>query len=122
MLAPLADRAASSAIAQQVARLLAEDPPRDTLVEACVRIRDQLGGRDPAIAARIADALARDGVHEVHADGEWFDPARHEAVGTAPAPSPDRHDRVAETVRPGFRDGDRIVRPPQVVVYREEDQ
>ncbi|GAA3030461.1 nucleotide exchange factor GrpE [Streptosporangium longisporum] len=109
----------SPALAQQVDRLLAGgDPGREALVAACVGYRDQLAERHPRLAGTLLDGLARAGVREVVADGLRFDPRLHEASGTAPAPRPDLHDLVAETVRCGYADGERVIRVPRVVVYR----
>jgi molecular chaperone GrpE len=61
--------------------------------------------------------LARQGVQRVGEVGEPFDPQRHEAVAVVETDAvPDRS--VAEVVRSGFIQGDRVVRPAQVVVAR----
>jgi molecular chaperone GrpE len=61
--------------------------------------------------------LARQGVQRLGEVGEPFDPQRHEAVAVAETDAvPDRS--VAEVVRSGFMQGDRVVRPAQVVVAR----
>ncbi|WP_018681486.1 nucleotide exchange factor GrpE [Actinokineospora enzanensis] len=114
----VAERAPGDAIRQQVARLLDEEPKRDALVLACVRYRDQLGARLPELAARLYGAMSRVGVEEVRCEGELFDPTRHTATATVTATRADQHDRVAETVRPGYLDNGRVVRFPEVVVYR----
>jgi molecular chaperone GrpE len=49
--------------------------------------------------------------------GARFDPSRHEAVATRPDPGAEA-DIVAEVVRPGYGEGDRQLRPAQVVVAR----
>jgi molecular chaperone GrpE len=61
--------------------------------------------------------LRREGVEPVGAQGQPFDPRRHEAVTTVdhawkglPANS------IAEVVEPGYRQGDRLLRPAKVVV------
>lgn len=79
---------------------------------------DRYQGADPDFAASIrdelADVLARHGVLEVAADGD-FDPASHEAVDL-------RHDpdlppgAVLELRRTGFAHGGWVFRPAQVVV------
>jgi hypothetical protein len=108
------------AIAEQIDRLLAGAPERGALVDACIRFRHQLGGRDAALSEYLRDALGRAGVAEITAEGAAFDTSHHEAVGTTPASDPGLHGRVAEVVRPGYRDGDHVVTPSRVVVYGPE--
>jgi GrpE len=117
----VAAAAPSAAIAEQIDRLLAAAPDRSDLVEACIRFRDQLSGRDPALAAHLRDALGRAGVVEIGVEGEVFDARSHEAVGTAHAPDAGLHGRVAEVVRPGYRNGEHVVQPSRVVVYRADE-
>jgi len=52
-------------------------------------------------------------------DGQPFDPARHTAVGSLPAPSVDRTRRIARTERPYFADRGRPLTRPLVVVYTD---
>ncbi|MEU4831812.1 nucleotide exchange factor GrpE [Streptosporangium sp. NPDC023615] len=119
-LAEVAGSGISPALAQQVERLLAEGHPgREALVTACIGYRDQLAERHPRLAGTLLDGLNRAGVREIVADGQRFDPRLHEASGTEPAPRPDLHDLVAETVRQGYADGERVVRVPRVTVYRD---
>jgi molecular chaperone GrpE len=61
--------------------------------------------------------LARHGVERIEAEDAPFDPERHEAVGvrrTDAAPP----DTVVEVARAGYRVGDRVLRPAQVIVSR----
>ncbi|GII27615.1 nucleotide exchange factor GrpE [Planotetraspora mira] len=116
----VADGGVSEALAQQIDRLLASEPGRDALVEACIRFRDQLGERHPFLAARLLEALGTAGVHEIRADGQPFDGRVHEAVEVVPTADPRLRDVVASTERPGYVDGDRVVRVPRVAVYRLE--
>ncbi|OUC94712.1 nucleotide exchange factor GrpE [Streptosporangium minutum] len=118
-LAEVAGSGISQALAQQVERLFAEGPPgREALVEACIGCRDQIAERHPRLAGTLLDGLNRAGVREIVADGQRFDPRAHEAFGTEPTERPELHDVVAETVKRGYADGDRVIRVPQVVVYR----
>ncbi|GAA4583366.1 hypothetical protein GCM10023194_20480 [Planotetraspora phitsanulokensis] len=110
----------SDALAQQIDRLLASEPGRDALVDACIRFRDQLGERQPLLADRLLDALGSAGVREIGADGQSFDGRVHEAVDVVPTADPRLQDVVAATERPGYVDGDRVVRVPRVSVYRLE--
>lgn len=118
-LAEVAGSGISQALAQQVERLFAEGPPgREALVEACIGCRDQIAERHPRLAGTLLDGLNRAGVREIVADGQRFDPRVHEAFGTEPTERPELHDVVAETVKRGYADGDRVIRVPQVAVYR----
>jgi len=56
--------------------------------------------------------LEMTGVEEIAADGEAFDPARHEAVSQTPG----EENRVVAVVQKGYRLGDRVIRPAMVVV------
>lgn len=59
--------------------------------------------------------LAGDEVQRITAEGAEFDPREHEAVGQAPSSTvPQGH--VMHVVRPGYRKGDRVIRPAQVIV------
>ena len=66
--------------------------------------------------------LDREGVEPIQAAGQPFDPAWHEAVGTVPSQgaaagaSEAEPDMVAKVVRPGYRLGDRLLRPARVIV------
>ncbi|MER5320210.1 nucleotide exchange factor GrpE [Streptosporangium roseum] len=118
-LAEVAGSGISQALTQQVERLFAEGRPgREALVEACIGCRDQIAERHPRLAGTLLDGLNRAGVREIVADGQRFDPRVHEAFGTEPTERPELHDVVAETVKRGYADGDRVIRVPQVAVYR----
>ena len=58
------------------------------------------------------------GVTRVDPMNQPFDPAKHEAVSTVPAPSPDLDGRVIGVVRPGYVMGDDVLRAAQVAVAR----
>jgi len=59
--------------------------------------------------------LASDDVQRLPAEGALFDPREHEAVGSQPtAEVPEGH--VVHVIRPGYRKGDRVIRPAQVIV------
>ena len=91
---------------------------RDELVRACIELRERLPGH--ALDASLRETLARVGVTEVSGDGEDFHPERHRAVGRRPTNDPAMHNRVASTERPGYRDHDRLLVPPEVIVYRSD--
>ncbi len=63
----------------------------------------------------LASALERHGLQEIKAEGQPFDPQRHEAVSTeAAAGVPDGH--VVRVLQAGYLLGDRVVRYSRVVV------
>jgi molecular chaperone GrpE (heat shock protein) len=89
---------------------------REALVRAAIDIRDHL--TSAALADRLGQALWAAGVGEVRADGEPFDPQRHQAVDHVATAERSLDGTVAATERPGYVDGGAVVRPPQVVVHR----
>ncbi len=70
-----------------------------------------------AVREQALGVLARLGFPRRDDHGTRFDPTRHEAVATRPDPGTEA-DTVAEVVRPGYGEGDRQLRPAQVVVAR----
>jgi molecular chaperone GrpE len=70
-----------------------------------------------AVREQALGVLARLGFPRRDDRGARFDPAWHEAVATRPDPGTEA-DMVAEVVRPGYGEGDRQLRPAQVVVAR----
>jgi molecular chaperone GrpE len=59
--------------------------------------------------------LSADDVQRIAAEGAEFDPREHEGVGSQPsADVPEGH--VLHIVRQGYRKGDRVLRPAQVIV------
>jgi hypothetical protein len=67
------------------------------------------------LRSRLEETLAGLGLEPVGTVGETFDPALHEAVFHEP--DPDGVDqRVAQVIRPGYRVGERLLRPAEVVV------
>ncbi len=62
----------------------------------------------------LAGLLEREGLAEIETNGQ-FDPHVHEALLTQPAP--DRAEgSILEVAQKGYRLGDRVLRPAQVVV------
>lgn len=70
-----------------------------------------------AVRQQALDVLARMGFARRDDRGATFDPKRHEAVASRPDPGA-TSDVVAEVVRPAYGEGDRQLRPAQVVVAR----
>lgn len=63
-------------------------------------------------------ALERHGVVRIAPDGEPFDPTLAEAVRVDPVQDPEQDGVVTQTLRPGYRLGDQLVRPAAVAVGR----
>jgi molecular chaperone GrpE len=67
------------------------------------------------VERNLRGLLAADEVQRIMAEGAEFDPREHEAVGSQPsADVPEGH--VLHVTRPGYRKGDRVIRPAQVIV------
>jgi len=74
-----------------------------------------------AVLDQMESILARQGVTRIGSAGEPFDPERHEAVGVVASDEvPDRS--IVEVARSGFALGDRVLRPAQVIVARNEQR
>lgn len=67
---------------------------------------------------RFLSALEKAGVDRFDPAGAPFDPTVSEAIRLAPVGTPDQDGTVVETLRPGYRLGDRVIRPAQVAVGR----
>jgi len=112
----------------------AADELRGKLVLELVPVLDNL---DRTIAAATADGdapavlegarlvriqleqvLARYGVERVEANHRPFDPAIHDALSVVAVSHPSANGVVVEQVEPGYRFGDRLLRPAKVVVGR----
>jgi molecular chaperone GrpE len=69
------------------------------------------------VERNLRGLLAAEGVEQIEAAGAEFDPRLHEAVGSAPSTEvPEGH--VLHVARQGYRKGDRVLRPTQVLVAR----
>ncbi len=68
------------------------------------------------VSAKLRDALGSIGVERIDAAGVAFDPTVHEAVQQVPADEPHDEPEVARVLRPGYRLGERTLRPAMVVV------
>jgi molecular chaperone GrpE len=74
-------------------------------------------GQGVALVERnLRGMLSSEGVERIEAEGAEFDPRLHEAVGQAPATPDVPEGRVLHVARTGYRKGDRVVRPAQVIV------
>jgi molecular chaperone GrpE len=68
------------------------------------------------IHKRLLDALAKRGVTVIDPLGEAFNPHEHEAVARVPAWQDTRDGEVVEVFSPGYKLGDRLLRPAIVKV------
>lgn len=68
------------------------------------------------VAEKLTGTLAGLGLVRLDPLGDPFDPAEHEAVQQVPADEPLDTPVVESTLRPGYRLGDRVLRPAMVVV------
>jgi molecular chaperone GrpE len=69
------------------------------------------------VERNLRGLLAADGVEQISAEGAEFDPRLHEAVGSAPSDQvPEGH--VLHVARQGYRKGERVLRPTQVLVAK----
>ena len=108
---------------QEVERRVAEQADRLLLewIEAVDSV-DRALGMQPSDGLRsvldqMEAILARQGVERVGTAGDRFDPASHEAISVRESDEvPDR--TVLDVARSGYRRGDRVLRPAQVVVSR----
>lgn len=93
------------------------DADRTTLVQAIIYVRDRVTSK--ALADRLGAALRDAGVDILEPTGVRFDPAHHEAGGSAPSDDPAKIGSIAAVEVPGYADrGGRILRPPVVTVYQ----
>ena len=73
-----------------------------------------------AVLEQMEAVLERQGISRVGAVGDPFDPELHEAVGVVETDqAPDR--TVVDLARSGWRMGDRVLRPAEVIVSRRPD-
>jgi molecular chaperone GrpE len=98
-----------------VERALMMDLESPLMVEQGSAIRAGLR----SVLDQMEAILGRQGIQRIGAVGERFDPERHEAVGVRfTDEAPDR--TVVDVARSGFALGDRVLRPAEVIVSREE--
>ena len=110
--------------AQEVERRVAEQAERLLLdwIEAVDSV-DRALGMQPSdglssVLEQMEAILARQGVERVGAVGDRFDPELHEAISVQTSDEvPER--TVLDVARSGYRHGERVLRPAQVVVSRD---
>ena len=70
------------------------------------------------VRAQFQRVLARFGVERIEAKHQPFDPNVHEALSMVAVTHPAAHGVVVEQLEPGYRFGERLLRPARVVVGR----
>jgi molecular chaperone GrpE len=68
------------------------------------------------VRSQFANVLAKFGVERIDAKHHRFDPRIHDAVSLVPVSHPSAHDVVIDQIEPGYRFGERLLRPAKVVV------
>lgn len=117
------DEARQFAVTDLVLALL---PGFDNLERALSAARQDTASTSAAIVEGVTmvlrqfkEALAKVGVHEIQAQGQPFDPTRHEAVDMVGASVSD-DGLVVKEVQRGYLLNDRLLRPAKVVVGKAE--
>jgi molecular chaperone GrpE len=96
------------------------------LADTCVRSGRSWASRSPDVERVLADVaedighvLQRNGVETFQPEpGAPFDRREARAVRTVDTADPEHANRVAAVLQPGYRLGDRVLRPAEVVVCR----
>jgi molecular chaperone GrpE len=102
-------------VAEQADRLLLEWIEAVDSVDRALAMQPSDGLR--SVLDQMEAILARQGVERVGSVGDRFDPALHEAISVRESDEvPDR--TVLDVARSGYRHGERVLRPAQVVVSR----
>jgi molecular chaperone GrpE len=84
-------------------------PGAEPLAEGVVMARD-----------RFLNALQKHGVERFSPDGEPFDPNESEALRVDPVETAEDDQVVTETLKPGYKLGQRVIRAAQVAVGRHD--
>jgi len=71
-----------------------------------------------AIERQFRQTLAKHGVHAFEAEGQPFDPERHEALSLLHRPDLPPNS-VVHIIQPGYTIGDKVLRPARVVVNKD---
>jgi hypothetical protein len=107
---PEPEAAAPSAIAARLIEL------RDAMLVSKRTGTAQAGELMDSLDREIGAALELEGIHTLDANGR-FDPEHQRAVDIWQTDAEEQDDIVSDTVRPGYRIGDTLWRPQDVVVY-----
>ena len=74
------------------------------------------------VRSGFLDRLRAGGVERFDAEGERFDPTRHEAVSTVETADPEKAGFIVSVLRPGYAVAGETIRPAQVIVARSPVQ
>jgi len=72
------------------------------------------------VERNLRSLLAGEDVERIDAEGAEFDPRQHEALGSAPSADV-AEGHVMQVVRQGYRKGERVLRPAQVIVAKRPE-
>ena len=106
-------------VAEQTERLLLDWIDAVDSVDRALRMAPSDGLR--SVLEQMEAILGRQGVERIGAPGDRFDPALHEAVAAQESDEVPEGS-VTEVARSGYRRGERVLRPAQVVVSRRPAQ
>lgn len=102
-------------VAEQAERLLLDWIEAVDSVDRALAMQPSDGLR--GVLGQMEAILARQGVERVGAAGDRFDPELHEAISVQESEEVPDH-TVLDVARSGYRRGERVLRPAQVVVSR----
>jgi molecular chaperone GrpE len=88
-------------------------PVLDNLENAQSHLKDE--GLE-MVVKQFKEILTQEGVEEIEAIGQQFDPNEHEAVEVAEGPN---EGRIARVVAKGYKIEDKVIRPAKVVVTQK---
>ena len=122
----LGELEAAKSRVERDAKLVASET-RKQLVSELLPVLDSVdraiaAGEPTAVAGmqlvrrQLEGVLRGYGVERIDATGHTFDPQLHDAVATAPVTDPKQNRHVIDQIAPGYRFGDALLRPAQVVV------
>lgn len=97
------------------------------LIEKLLPVLDNLENaqkhlEDPGlelVIKQFKETLESEGVSEINAEGETFDPHLHEAIE---AEAGEEDNKVVKVLSKGYRIEDKIIRPARVVVTKKENK
>ncbi len=90
---------------------------RSKLIKTCISVYDLMTSEAQREQLRMTLEEVGLTVVEVRS-GDRFDPDTQKAIDTVVTSDPRLNNTVAETERPGYKDGDKVLRLPEVLVYR----
>lgn len=72
------------------------------------------------VHAQLSTVLESLGLERIDPEGDPFDPELHDAMSLVPVTDPEQDNVVQQVFRPGYRRGDRVLRPATVLVGRHQ--